>query len=118
MWGIETPDPGEPTHLLAEGDAIKVGDIYLQVIETPGHTPGGISFYEAKEGIVFTGDSLFHGSIGRTDFPGGSMTTLVTAIRKNLFCLPDTVTVLSGHGDPTTIGQEKKTNPFLVGGGL
>ena len=100
------------------GDTTKTCGLDFTVIDTPGHTPGGISFYEAKEGIVFTGDSLFHGSIGRTDFPGGSMTTLVTAIRKNLFCLPDTVTVLSGHGDPTTIGQEKKTNPFLVGGGL
>ena len=108
----------DPEHWVKGGDPIKTCGLAFTVIDTPGHTPGGISFYEAKEGIVFTGDSLFHGSIGRTDFPGGSMTTLVTAIRKNLFCLPDTVTVLSGHGDPTTIGQEKKTNPFLVGGGL
>ena len=108
----------DPEHWVKGGDLIKTCGLDFTVIDTPGHTPGGISFYEAKEGIVFTGDSLFHGSIGRTDFPGGSMTTLVTAIRKNLFCLPDTVTVLSGHGDPTTIGQEKKTNPFLVGGGL
>ena len=108
----------DPEHWVKGGDPIKTCGLDFTVIDTPGHTPGGISFYEAKEGIVFTGDSLFHGSIGRTDFPGGSMTTLVTAIRKNLFCLPDTVTVLSGHGDPTTIGQEKKTNPFLVGGGL
>ena len=73
MWGIETPDPGEPTRLLAEGDAIKVGDIYLQVIETPGHTPGGIVLFAATEqgNIAFVGDTLFPGGHGRTDLSGG-----------------------------------------------
>lgn len=110
------PEPvvcAKPDVLVKEGDHITEGAMDFTVLETPGHTPGGISFYEEKEGIVFTGDSLFEGSIGRTDFPGGSMTVLVESIRKKLFALPDTVHVLSGHGNPTTIGREKRSNPFV-----
>lgn len=99
-----------------DGDEIETSGYTFQVIDTSGHTPGGISFYMKKEGIVFTGDSLFQGSIGRTDFPGGSMKELTGSIRKNLFALPDSTVVLSGHGEQTTIGQEKRTNPFLTGG--
>lgn len=99
-----------------DGDEIETSGYTFQVIDTSGHTPGGISFYLKKEGIVFTGDSLFQGSIGRTDFPGGSMKELTGIIRKNLFTLPDSTVVLSGHGEQTTIGQEKRTNPFLTGG--
>jgi len=99
-----------------DGDEIETSGYTFQVIDTSGHTPGGISFYLKKEGIVFTGDSLFQGSIGRTDFPGGSMKELTGSIRKNLFALPDSTVVLSGHGEQTTIGQEKRTNPFLTGG--
>ena len=99
-----------------DGDEIETSGYTFQVIDTSGHTPGGISFYLQKEGIVFTGDSLFQGSIGRTDFPGGSMKELTGSIRKNLFALPDSTVVLSGHGEQTTIGQEKRTNPFLTGG--
>lgn len=99
-----------------DGDEIETSGYTFQVIDTSGHTPGGISFYLKKEGIVFTGDSLFQGSIGRTDFPGGSMKELTDSIRKNLFTLPDSTVVLSGHGEQTTIGQEKRTNPFLTGG--
>lgn len=99
-----------------DGDEIETSGYTFQVIDTSGHTPGGISFYLQKEGIVFTGDSLFQGSIGRTDFPGGSMKELTGSIRKNLFVLPDSTVVLSGHGEQTTIGQEKRTNPFLTGG--
>lgn len=99
-----------------DGDEIETSGYTFQVIDTSGHTPGGISFYLQKEGIVFTGDSLFQGSIGRTDFPGGSMKELTGSIRKNLFTLPDSTVVLSGHGEQTTIGQEKRTNPFLTGG--
>lgn len=99
-----------------DGDEIETSGYTFQVIDTSGHTPGGISFYLKKEGIVFTGDSLFQGSIGRTDFPGGSMKELTGSIRKNLFALLDSTVVLSGHGEQTTIGQEKRTNPFLTGG--
>lgn len=99
-----------------DGDEIETSGYTFQVIDTSGHTPGGISFYLKKKDIVFTGDSLFQGSIGRTDFPGGSMKELTGSIRKNLFALPDSTVVLSGHGEQTTIGQEKRTNPFLTGG--
>lgn len=98
------------------GDEIETCGYTFQVIDTAGHTPGGISFYMKREGLVFTGDSLFQGSIGRTDFPGGSLKELTGTIKKNLFSLPDSTVVLSGHGEQTTIGQEKKTNPFLTGG--
>ena len=108
----------DPEHWVKGCDVIQTCGLTFHVIDTPGHTPGGISFYEKEEKIVFTGDALFQGSIGRTDFPGGSMTQLVEGIKKHLFCLPDDVVVLSGHGNPTSIGVEKKTNPFLVGGGL
>ncbi len=106
---------GKPDVLVEEGDHITEGDIDLEVLETPGHTPGGLSFYDWKDNLVFTGDTLFQGSVGRTDFPGGSMTTLLTSIRKELFLLPDATNVLPGHGEPTTIGTEKRTNPFLAG---
>ncbi len=115
----EFPDPvlvEDPEHWVKAGDHIQTCGFDFTVIETPGHTPGGLSFYLAKERLVFTGDSLFQGSIGRTDFPGGSMRQLVEGIQKNLFPLPDDTLVLSGHGNPTTIGREKKGNPFLMGG--
>lgn len=99
-----------------DGDEIETCGYTFRVIDTAGHTPGGISFYLQKEGIVFTGDSLFQGSIGRTDFPGGSMKELIGSIKKNLFSLPDSTVVLSGHGNQTTIGEEKRSNPFLTGG--
>ena len=99
-----------------DGDEIETCGYTFQAIDTAGHTPGGISFYMKREGLVFTGDSLFQGSIGRTDFPGGSLKELTGTIKKNLFSLPDSTVVLSGHGEQTTIGQEKKTNPFLTGG--
>lgn len=99
-----------------DGDEIETCGYTFRVIDTAGHTPGGISFYLQKEGIVFTGDSLFQGSIGRTDFPGGSMKELTGSIKKNLFSLPDSTVVLSGHGNQTTIGEEKRSNPFLTGG--
>ena len=102
--------------LVKDGDEIETCGYTFQVIDTAGHTPGGISFYMKREGLVFTGDSLFQGSIGRTDFPGGSLKELTGTIKKNLFSLPDSTVVLSGHGEQTTIGQEKKSNPFLTGG--
>ena len=112
------PDPVvcEPAdEYVIQGDHIRVDSIDFKVIETPGHTPGSISLYAEKEGLLFDGDCLFEGSVGRTDFPGGSMTTLVGSIRRELFTLPDDVQVLSGHGGPTTIGAEKRTNPFCGG---
>ncbi|UCF79807.1 MAG: MBL fold metallo-hydrolase [Candidatus Eiseniibacteriota bacterium] len=97
--------------VLKEGDRVKVGSLLFEVLHTPGHTAGGISL--AREGMVFSGDTLFAGSIGRTDFPGGSLELLLHSIRAKLLCLPQTTTVLPGHGPNTTIGDERKWNPFL-----
>ncbi len=104
-----------PDVLVKQGDHITMDSLDFEVLETPGHTPGGVSYYEKNSGIVFTGDTLFQESIGRTDFPGGSMTTLIMSVKNQLFTLPDETYVLSGHGDPTTIEREKKYNPFLQG---
>ena len=86
----------------------------VTVLETPGHTPGGVCYYLQDEGLLFTGDTLFYGSVGRTDFPGGSMQELTESIRKKLFVLPDDTRVYPGHGYPTSIGFEKAYNPFLT----
>jgi hydroxyacylglutathione hydrolase len=96
---------------LHDGDVLHVGCLKLVVLHTPGHTKGGISLL--GDNVVFTGDSLFSGAIGRTDFPGGSYQELIQSIRNKLLPLPDTVEVYPGHENPTTIGNEKKYNPFL-----
>ena len=96
-----------------EGDIVKLGDDELKVIEAPGHSPGHICFYCAKQNFIISGDVLFNRSIGRTDLPGGNLETLLKNIREKLFVLPDETIVYSGHGAVTTIGEEKKYNPFL-----
>ena len=98
---------------LKEGDMVKLGEDELQVIEAPGHSPGHICFYCAKQNFIICGDVLFNRSIGRTDLPGGNHQTLLKNIREKLFVLPDETIVYSGHGPVTTIGEEKKYNPFL-----
>ena len=85
----------------------------LTVLPTPGHTPGGVCYYFAAEKVVFSGDTLFAGSVGRTDFPGGNVADLMASIRTVLFRLPDDTRVLAGHNSPTTIGTERTTNPFV-----
>jgi hydroxyacylglutathione hydrolase len=110
-WGLTAQDSPPPDRMLAEGDAIRFGEITLKVIHTPGHTPGGVSFY--ADGHVFVGDTLFAGSIGRTDFPGGDFKTLKSSIHNKLFTLGDDIRVHTGHGPDTTIGQEKQYNPFV-----
>jgi hydroxyacylglutathione hydrolase len=100
-------------HFVEEGDIIDKIQIKLRVIHTPGHTPGGICLYCEKDGIIFVGDTLFAGSIGRTDFPNGDMHQLVSGIKKKLFALPEDTIVYPGHGPETSIGQEKADNPFL-----
>jgi hydroxyacylglutathione hydrolase len=99
---------------LKEGDRVKLGEDELQVIEAPGHSPGHICFYCAKQNFITSGDVLFNRSIGRTDLPGGDHETLLKNIREKLFVLPDKTRVYSGHGPETTIGDEKKYNPFLA----
>ena len=98
---------------LKEGDIVKLGDDELKVIEAPGHSPGHICFYCAKQNFIICGDVLFNRSIGRTDLPGGDHETLLKNIREKLFVLPDETKVYSGHGPVTTIGEEKVENPFL-----
>jgi glyoxylase-like metal-dependent hydrolase (beta-lactamase superfamily II) len=93
------------------GDVITAGEVSLKVLHTPGHSPGGICLLE--EGMVFTGDALFAGSIGRTDLTGGDLMTLLGSIKTNLMNLPDDTKVFSGHGPASTIGDERRENPFL-----
>lgn len=104
------PTPGAP---FAEGDVIAVGTLRLRVIATPGHTPGGVCFYEESEGVLLSGDSLFDGEIGRCDLPGGDEDTLVSVLQRKVLTLPEDVTVLPGHGDATTVGREKRYNRHL-----
>lgn len=110
-WGLTTENSPAPDRTIDEGDTVSVGNITLTVIHTPGHTPGGVSL--KTQGHVFVGDTLFSGSIGRTDFPGGNFETLKASIQKKLFALDDDVQVHTGHGPQTTIGQERRYNPFV-----
>jgi len=112
MFGIQAPPSATPDQLVNDGDSVATGNLSLRVIHTPGHTPGGICLY--GHGILLSGDTLFAGSIGRTDLPGGDYETLIAAIHEKLLALPDETVVYSGHGRPTTIGEEKRLNPFLV----
>ena len=98
---------------LKEGDVVTLGEDELKVIEAPGHSPGHICFYCAKQHFIISGDVLFNRSIGRTDLPGGNHETLLKNIREKLFVLPDETVVYSGHGEQTTIREEKKCNPFV-----
>ncbi len=111
MFGLRSENSPPPDRTLEDGDHIAVGTLDFTVLHTPGHTPGGICFY--GQGVVFAGDTLFAGSIGRTDFPGGDFDTLITSIRQRLFALPEEVKVLPGHMGPTTIGRERHYNPFV-----
>ncbi|MBI4643004.1 MAG: MBL fold metallo-hydrolase [Deltaproteobacteria bacterium] len=99
--------------LLKEGDVLSFGKYRLKVLHTPGHTPGGISLVMEGSPLVYVGDLLFQGSIGRTDFPGGSFEDLINAVKTKIFPLGDNYTVYPGHGPVTTVGQERKYNPFF-----
>lgn len=111
-WGGEPLPALSADRLLEEGDVLEIGEMRFRVLHTPGHTPGGICL--EGEGVVFSGDTLFAGSVGRTDFPGGSHVALIDAIRTKLFPLPDDTVIYPGHGPSTTIGEEKRSNPFLA----
>ncbi|MBW1917367.1 MAG: MBL fold metallo-hydrolase [Deltaproteobacteria bacterium] len=105
--------PSEADILLNEGDLVTFGKYQLKVLHTPGHTPGGISLVMQNDPIVYVGDTLFAGSIGRTDFPGGSFEELIRSVREKIFPLGDHYLVMPGHGPATTVGQERKYNPFF-----
>ena len=103
--------PPQPDRLLKDGDLVDVSDLHFEVLHTPGHSPGGICL--SGRGVVFSGDTLFNFGIGRTDFAGGSYELLMKSIREKLMVLPDETIVYPGHGPSTTIGDERRGNPFL-----
>lgn len=115
MYGLRYVDCPSPKNFLEEGDSIVIGNTTLEVIFTPGHSPGSICFVNKQDNWCIGGDVLFKESIGRTDLPGGNHATLLDSIRKKLFNLNDTMTVFPGHGPATTIEHEKTYNPFLNG---
>lgn len=114
MFGVPMEPVDVPDIFFSEGEKITFGNSYLQVIEAPGHSPGGVVFYNPEQNILIAGDVLFYGSIGRTDLPGGSFERLTGNIRNKLLVLPEDTKVYCGHGPETTIGFEKKNNPFLT----
>ncbi|GAH28002.1 unnamed protein product [marine sediment metagenome] len=111
LFGISYPDPPPPDRSLKDGDGIDIGDLHFLVLHTPGHSPGGICLL--GEGVVFSGDTLFNYGIGRTDLPGGNHSQLMNSIHTKLMVLPDNTVVYPGHGPETTIGTERRDNPFL-----
>jgi hydroxyacylglutathione hydrolase len=113
IFGLRA-DPSPPPDLeLHDGDSLEIGNHRFQVLHTPGHTPGHVSFHEPKERVLFDGDVLFRRGVGRADLPGGDWQQLLHSIRNVLFALPDDTVVYSGHGPVTTIGEEKRLNPWL-----
>jgi glyoxylase-like metal-dependent hydrolase (beta-lactamase superfamily II) len=116
LFGLDPREVPEVDRELAGGDTLAVGALEARVLFTPGHSAGGCSLYFERERVVFVGDTLFAGSIGRTDLPGGSLAALLASIRERLLTLPDDVVVLSGHGPATDIGSERRSNPFLQPG--
>lgn len=114
FFGIAYDHPTPPIgRLLANGDSITFGSHTLQVLHTPGHTPGGVVFYCKEEGVVFSGDTLFRMSVGRTDFPRGSWADLMKSLTQVLAALPPATVVYPGHGPKTTIADEKQFNPYM-----
>lgn len=116
MFGLDIEiEPSEPDFFLEEGKPLVVGTLRFDVLHCPGHCPGSVVLVEQRERVAFVGDVLFAGSVGRADLPGGDYETLLRSIRDKLLPLGDDVRVLSGHGPATTIGEERRTNPFLAG---
>jgi glyoxylase-like metal-dependent hydrolase (beta-lactamase superfamily II) len=113
MWNLPFDNYAGDVEYLEEGDITGLDGDPLNVLFTPGHSPGSISFYAGKQGFVISGDVLFQGSIGRTDLPLGDFETLSASIREKIYTLPDETVVYSGHGEPTKVGTEKRTNPFV-----
>jgi glyoxylase-like metal-dependent hydrolase (beta-lactamase superfamily II) len=113
MFGVDMVASPSAEKYLDEGDIVAFGNSSFEILFLPGHSPGSIAFYNEEQKIIFGGDVLFYLSIGRTDLPSGNHNQLVTSIKKNLFRLDDEFVVYSGHGQTTTLGNEKRFNPFL-----
>ena len=114
MFGFEEVEPFHPTQWLDHHDQVTVGDLVFEVLFCPGHTPGHVVFYNRTHAVAFVGDVLFDGSIGRTDFPRGNHQQLLASIWDHLMTLPDDVRFVPGHGPMSTIGEQRKTNPYLM----
>lgn len=114
MYGMNAEASPAPGKFLKEGDKVHFGNSSLDIIFTPGHSPGSITFFNESDRLMIAGDVLFFGSIGRTDLPGGNFDTLIHSIKHKLFPLGDGITVYSGHGPSTNIGHERRHNPFLT----
>jgi hydroxyacylglutathione hydrolase len=112
-YGLPQPAPSPTPHFIEAGDTITIGKHTLQTLFTPGHSPGSVSFYAPDDQFILSGDVLFEGSIGRTDFEGGNFDILKNSILTQLYTLPETVVVYPGHGQPTSIHREKYNNPFV-----
>lgn len=115
LYGVRVDAPPSPARALAAGDTVEIGGTVLAVRHAPGHSPGSVVFVCERDGFVLGGDVLFAGSIGRTDLWQGDYDTLIASIRRELLSLPDETVVYSGHGPATTVGAERRTNPFLQG---
>jgi Zn-dependent hydrolases, including glyoxylases len=116
MFGFRAARPPAPTQWLVGGETIAIGKLAVQVLHTPGHTPGSVGYYLAGQApVLFAGDTLFAESVGRTDLPGGSFTDLAVSIRTKLYVIPGETRVIPGHGPETTIGHEREHNPFVSG---
>jgi glyoxylase-like metal-dependent hydrolase (beta-lactamase superfamily II) len=113
MFGLNVKSSPPPDIDLTQGQIIAVGTLSFEVLFTPGHSPGGVTFYEATEGVAFDGDLLFSNGVGRTDLFGGDWTTLMHSIKEVIFALPDDTVIYPGHGPKTTVGQEKRSNPWI-----
>ncbi len=113
MFGLPSAQPFVPDRWLHHGDTVQVGNITLEVRHAPGHTPGHVIFFHPSSRLAFVGDVLFHGSIGRTDFPKGDYETLLQSIREQLFSLGDDVRFIPGHGPVSSMGEERRCNPFV-----
>lgn len=114
MYGMRASNSPMPDQFLIDGMELVFGDCRMQILHTPGHTPGGCCLYLPEEGMIITGDTLFAESVGRTDLPGGSHEILITSIRTKLLPLPDGTIIYPGHGPGSSIGHEKRHNPYIV----
>lgn len=115
-FGFPPAQPFTPDRWLEEGDRVEVGRLSLEVLHCPGHSPGHVVFFHAPSRLAFVGDVLFQGSIGRSDFPGGNYEQLIASIRGKLFPLGDDVAFVPGHGGMSTMGEERRSNPFVGDG--
>jgi hydroxyacylglutathione hydrolase len=115
MFGFKDVEKFTPSHWLSDGDHIQIGNVSFLVIHTPGHTPGHVVFYSEENKLIFVGDVLFKGSIGRTDFPKSNHQQLIDSIKNKVFPLGRDIVFISGHGATSTLGQEMDTNPFVSG---